>query len=229
MTLIDLHLSKAVIMLIPSTFYGLYREVKPRCRKIVTKLKRGTTWETIFAEDTYLDTQMYSNSHIVMSGPNPNYGFEPHFHCYVLHREIDLAIVYQKMNPKCYEDIFTASLKTPWGLLGLFAPEPSGWLRRFPGSIIIEDRLSRFFSACLESWDVFDAEGRKYGTCCNKETIWSHHCTFNLLLSAALKKQELPAYESRFRVPDARISKEDLRKLVDAAQQGIHLMCQSSG
>lgn len=215
-------------MLIPSTFYGLYREVKPRCRKIVTKLKRGATWEAVFAEDTYLDTQMHPNSHIVTSGPNPSYGFEPHFHCYVLHREIHLAIIYRKMSLERYEDIFTASLKTPWGLIGLFDPEPSGWLRRFPGGIIIEDRLSLFLSACLEIWDIFDAEGRKYGTYCNKETIWSHHCTFNLFLSAALQKLGLPAYEARFGVSDARISKEDLRKLVDAAHQGIHLISQPS-
>lgn len=213
-------------MLIPATFFGLYHEVKSKCRKIVTKLKRGRTWEEVFAEDTCLDTQVYPNSHIVTSGPNPSYGFEPHFHCYVLHREIDLAIIHQKMSTERYEDIFTASLKTPWGLLGLFNTEPSGWLRRFPGGIIIEDRVSRFLWACLEFWDVFDTESKRYGNCLNKDTIWSHHCTFNLFLLAALKKQGLPADESRLRVFDARISKEELRKLIVAAQPGIRLMCQ---
>jgi hypothetical protein len=212
-------------MLIPSTFYGLYREVKPRCRKIVTKLKRGATWEAVFAEEVFLDTELNPGL-IVTEGPYPNYGFEPHFHCYILYREIHLAITDKKISSDRYEDIFTDSLKTSWGLLGLFDPQPSGWFRGFPVRKLIEDRVSRFFSACLEFWDVLDAEGKNYGP--DKRTIWSHQTNFNLFLSAALQKLELPAYESRFRISDARISKEELRKLVEAAQQGIHLMCQSS-
>lgn len=217
-------------MLIPSTFYGLYREVKPKCRKIVTKLKRGATWEEVFAEDTLLDTQLYPDSGIITDGPFPNYGFEPHFHCYVLHREIYYTITHQgKMSPDRYTDIFIASLEMPWSLLGLFDPQLSTqWFREFPGRSLSEDRISRFFSACLEFWDVFDAEGKRYDA--NETTIWSHQSNFTLFLKAAIELQELSTdcfalYPSNC---NARISKEKLKKIVKIALPGVHLLCLKS-
>lgn len=215
-------------MLIPSTFYGLYREVKPRCRKIVTKLRRGETWEDVFAEDTYLDTKLYPGS-IVTEGPDPRYGYDTHFHCYVLHKEIHLAIIQQKMDPKRYEDIFTASLKTPWGLLGLFDTNPSGWFRGFPVRGLIEDRVSQFLPACLEFWDEFDAEGKRYcGTF--ESTIWSYLNNFNAFLEGAIEIQGLPTdiFKLRRSSRNTRISKQDLKKLVEMAQPGIHLLCLKS-
>lgn len=213
-------------MLIPSVFYGLYRDVKPRCRKIVTKLKRGATWEEVFSEDTsYLDVKSYSGS-IVIEGTNVMYGFAPHFHCYVLHREIHLAIIYKKMAVERYEDIFTASLKTPWGLLGLFDANPSGWFRGFPVRGLIEDRVMRFLAACLLFWDELDSAGKRY--CGPSEgTVWSNINNFNLFLAGAIQIQGLPSdfLELNFRRTDARISKEELSELVKTAQLGVHQFC----
>jgi hypothetical protein len=89
----------------------------------------------------------------------------------------------------------------------------------------MEDRVSRFLTACLEFWDVFDAEGKRYGN--NEYTIWSHHSMFANLVKGAMQIQGLPTdiFDQRRYSPDARISKEDLTKLVATAQKGVSLIC----
>jgi hypothetical protein len=102
-------------MKLPSFLYGLYHDVKPRCRKLVTRVRRGTPWSEL-AED-YVDTEEVPGL-FILNGPIPYMGDQPHFHLFA-----PLTIAEDAMPERLgweYEQIlFEESLKTVWGALGL--------------------------------------------------------------------------------------------------------------
>lgn len=140
-------------MQLPTFLYGLYRDVKPQCRKLVTRLRRGTPWSEL--TDDYVDTDDVPGL-LVLDGPIPYLGHEPHFHIFA-----PLTIARYAMPDRLgwehTQVIFEESLKTAWGVLGLASQ--SGQF--FIPHVSAHDRL-RFIQAMVSFWDEIDGVGARY-------------------------------------------------------------------
>jgi len=161
---------------IPASVYGLFKDVKPRCRKIVTSLRRGRTWhEAISAEDT-IDTATQSGL-IVLHGPSPLLGGDPHFHCY-----LPLSLVLKAGSEGCFssdieDQVFETSLQTAWGLLGLLSQTNVMWV--YP-----TNRHQPFLQACCKFWDTLELEGNRYSNGSNiGQSLWAEHTTLKYVLA----------------------------------------------
>lgn len=178
-------------MQIPSSFYGLYKDVKFRCRKMVTGLVRGQTWyEVVNSQDT-IDTETKSDL-IVLHGPNPLLGGSPHFHCYLPLSYVLNASSEGKLPPEIEEEVFEASLQTAWGLLGLLSQTNVMWV--YP-----QKRHQPFLSACIQFWDILVQEGNRYSNGSNTgQSLWTLHTNLKYVLanggvSTELLNASLPA------------------------------------
>lgn len=163
-------------MQIPSFFYGFYKDVKFRCRKIVTGLKCGQTWnEVINAKDT-IDTENNSGL-IVLHGPSPLLGSNSHFHCYLPLSYIFNVSSERNLPPEIKEEIFASSLQTSWGMLGLISQINVMWI--YP-----QEKHQTFLKACLEFWDLLDQEGARYSNGSNHgQSLWTLHSNIKYVLA----------------------------------------------
>lgn len=171
-------------MLIPKTLYGKYRDVSARCRKLATRFIQGNAWDTLFANDELIDTALYPG-YIVLDGPSPNLGHEPHFHCFCIFHQINLALDRANLSLKdtAFETpLFEASLQSPWSTAVIIAGG-SSFLNCFyspQDDCIVGDPecfrgelCESFFAACLKYWDIFNGEGVRYTTGMQQPTtIW---------------------------------------------------------
>lgn len=173
-------------MKLPTFLYGLYRDVKPRCRKLVTRLRRGTPWSEL--PDDYVDTRDVPGL-LVLHGPYPNLGFEPHFQLFVPLRIAEDAMP-DRLGWEYEKILFDESLKTIWGVLGLASDGGQGFI--YPASA--QDRL-RFIRAMVRFWDELDAEGERYSLGGQTgQSLWSlptmlHYC----LINAGIPKERMHA------------------------------------
>lgn len=183
-------------MHIPSSFYGLYRNVKPRCRRIVTKLARGEALNDVIGADDTIDTATQPGM-LVLEGPSPLLGGQPHFHCYLLHFQIKEAQFEGRLNADMVEEIFNASLQTEWGVLGLIAYQSTMWFA--PPEKWRSTRYQPMLKACLQFWDTFEREGERYsGGSNSSKNLWNlpntiRYILANMGVSKAVLKAPLPA------------------------------------
>src|SRR5262249_53616451 len=121
--------SRDLIMLLPAIQYGPWNEVKKRMRTVVSQLKRGRDLGQVMSRDGMLDSTVYPGMLVlsgIVTGPSSN------FHCFMPWKMawpllFDLRTT--PTSPAPVEDaIFEASLRTPWGILGLLASESQPWL-----------------------------------------------------------------------------------------------------
>lgn len=147
-------------MLIPEFMYGLSKDVKRKCNKIVTKLKKGASWDEAVT-GPLVDTET-TEGIIVMHGPNPNVGDLTCFNIYwLLTRFFEtLFELYEDKNEyRKFEDtIFEQCLETEWGVLSLFSKRNSRWFSNK------EYRFIPFLKALEKYWDTITAEGARYST-----------------------------------------------------------------
>lgn len=151
-------------MLIPTTLFGLYRDVKSRCRKLVKRLEAGETWQETVGSDELVDT-MDDPGMIVLAGPEPLLNIYPHFHCYVLLYLLIESRFENRLTHEIENAIFNASLSTAWGVLGLISPQNVGWFVHPVKIYTLQQwqsiRFRPFLSACLQHWDtLYDEEAR---------------------------------------------------------------------
>jgi hypothetical protein len=181
---------------IPSSFYGLYRNVKPRCRRIVTKLARGEALNDVIGADDTIDTATQPGM-LVLEGLSPLLGGQPHFHCYLLHFQIKEAQFEGRLNADMVEEIFNASLQTEWGVLGLIAYQSTMWFA--PPEKWRSTRYQPMLKACLQFWDTFEREGERYsGGSNSSKNLWNlpntiRYILANMGVSKAVLKAPLPA------------------------------------
>ena len=149
-------------MKLPALFYGLYRDVKPRTSRIVTQIRKGADWMALVEAEGFLDVAT-TPGFILLEGPSPNRGAEPHFQQWLLwtqysdKRASEWVIGREDVHE--YDDeeetIFQQSLTKPWSTLGLVAGGNKNWL--FP-----EHRYRPFLRAVRQYWDLFDSVGARY-------------------------------------------------------------------
>ena len=163
-------------MQIPSSLYGFYKDVKPRCRKIVTSLVRGQTWDEAVGAQDMIDTADTSGL-LVLHGPSPLLGGTPHFQCYLFLTHILDAGSKGRLLPNIEDEVFEASLQTAWGVLGLLSQTNVMWV--YP-----PERHQPFLEACLEFWDTLDREGNRYTNGSNiGQSLWVEHTNIKYVLA----------------------------------------------
>jgi hypothetical protein len=180
-------------MLLPAIQYGDWKTVKRRMRKVVTQLKRGADLVELMTHEGMLDLAEHPGM-LLMGGINP--GRVPHFHCYVPWRPAWHALFDERTStpttPTPKEDeIFAASLRAPWGLLGILAWDNQAWLSP-------RERHQPFLHAVLAAWDELDAVGRRYFESVQSERLWSlttglHYVLANMGVPDHVLQAPLPA------------------------------------
>jgi hypothetical protein len=161
---------------IPSSLYGFYKDVKSRCRKMVTSLARGQTWdEAVGAQDT-IDT-VDTSGLLVLHGPSRLLGGTPHFHCYLPLNHVLNAGSEGRLSPNIEDEVFEASLQTAWGVLGLLSQTNLMWV--YP-----PERHQPILMACLQFWDTLDREGNRYTNGSDiGQRLWVEHTNIKYVLA----------------------------------------------
>jgi hypothetical protein len=139
---------------LPAIEYGDWPSVKARIRKVMTQLKRGGSFNELMAADGLLDTATHGGL-IFIDGPN-SIGGGPHFQAFAAARLIGKEWLAKRVPDALWDSIFTASLETPWGVLGLFGHNDTHWL--WPH----QKRFEPFLHAALAVWKELDAVGPRY-------------------------------------------------------------------
>jgi len=82
------------------------------------------------------------------------------------------------------EQVFTASLQTPWGLLGLLSQTNVIWV--YP-----QQRYQPFLQASILFWDILYQEGNRYSNGSNNgENLWTIHTNLKYVLANLGVSQE---------------------------------------
>lgn len=178
-------------MLLPAVQYGPWSIVKKRMRTIVSQLKRGKEFGEVMTRDGMLDTSDYPGMLVlagIVTGPVPN------FHCSMPWRKAwdELSDPRTPAVPSPIEDAaFEASLRTPWGILGLLSSESQPWL--YPTT-----RHEPFLHAVLGVWSELDAVGARYCSSFYGKRLWSvpnnlHYVLGNMGVPTEILNAPLPA------------------------------------
>jgi hypothetical protein len=141
-------------MQIPASWYGLFADVRARSRSCVAALRQGASWSEAVGAENLLETSDNPGL-IVLHGPDSLLSHEPHFHCYLTHGRIIDRYFAHKLDLPAVDRVFTASLATPWGTLGLLSEWSQGYF--FP-----PERHRPFFDAVVRFWPQFLAEGPRF-------------------------------------------------------------------
>jgi len=162
-------------MLFPEVEYGIYKDVLAGCRKKVTALSRGKTWEEV-TSGPRVDTRALPGL-IVLHGPSPLLGGTPNFHAFTLHMVIQEAFAKGRLQSPAIDLIFEQSLGSAWSLVGLIAQTNMIWA--YP-----ESRRKPLLDACISFWDELVAEGARYTSGSTAgATLWDLHSNLKMILS----------------------------------------------
>ncbi|WP_218082115.1 hypothetical protein [Anthocerotibacter panamensis] len=171
-------------MQIPTCFYGRYSEVKSRCKKAVMALKRGKTWEEAVGTSDVLDT-VSTPGFLVLDNPGSGLGSELNFHIYPLLPLIRSAIVGERLSPEIEDKVFSDSLQTAWGILGLISRTNTRW-------VTPPERYQPFLQAALRFWDELYLEGKRYTTGSNSgKDLWATPNNLHYVLANMDMPEEL--------------------------------------
>ena len=140
-------------MQVPGFLHGRYREVKAAMRRKITQLKRGATWDELAGE--LVDTRELPGL-LVLDGPGPLLGGEPHFHFFAPARLLSDAVD-DRLPGDTYKTLFESVAATRWGFLTMLGQ----WGRSF---VRPPDQMEHFLHTALYWWDELVAEGVRY-TC----------------------------------------------------------------
>ncbi|MCU0553047.1 MAG: hypothetical protein MUC48_27270 [Leptolyngbya sp. Prado105] len=116
---------------------------------------------------------------IVLHGPDPMIdAYGSNFHCYRLWEQIREKRLWDKMTVDLEDEVFNTSLQYDWGVLGLIAESNSPWVWHRENLYSIEDwtrkRYIPMITACLEHWDTFQAEGKRFSNgSARGEDLWA--------------------------------------------------------
>ena len=147
-------------MLVPRFVHGLTRDVKKESLRRIRLMKKGARWSEAMA-DELVDVAALPGL-VVLSGPYPNVGFEPHTHLYCPFHWAKRALL-QQFQSNTQEDnvrywqaiggIFVDAVQMPWGVLGMLEDRAWAW----PSS-----HQWPYLRALERHWDDFTAIGDRY-------------------------------------------------------------------
>jgi hypothetical protein len=178
-------------MLLPAIQYGDWKTVKGRMRKVVTQLKRGAGLVDVMTHDGVLDPAEHPGWLLMQKSVR---GSEVHFQCFAPWRLADDALRDLRTEPTVpsavEQAVFAASLRTPWGILGLLSSDNQTWL-------IPRERHQPFLDAVLTVWDELDAVGARYYVALQGERLWTlpnnlHYVLANMGVPGEILRAPLP-------------------------------------
>lgn len=145
-------------MELPALFYGPYHDVKRRTSRIVTQMRKGADWMALVEAEGFLDTAAVPGF-IVLDGPSPLLGGQPHFQQWLLWAQYHdkQAREWARGREDVHEQdaqeeaIFQQSLSRHWSTLGLVANWP--WL-------FSKHRHRPFLRAVRQYWNSSTLSGR---------------------------------------------------------------------
>ena len=149
------------LMLVPRFVHGLTRDVKKESLRRIRLFQKGATWAEAMADDL-MDVATLPGL-IVLNGPYPNLGFEPHTHLYCPFHWAKQALLKQyggtsqdhhERYHKAKEQIFFDAIEGRWGMLGML--RDIAWGR--PSS-----HQWPYLQALERHWDELVAVGDRYG------------------------------------------------------------------
>jgi hypothetical protein len=162
-------------MFLPALQYGDVSDVKKGMRSIVKRLVRGEELIDVMTMEGMLDVAEHPGL-LVLDGIMLR-GM-PHFHCALPWLPLWQALFDRRVNadPAVNDALFEASLRVPWGVLGLLPYENHPWL--FP-----ETRFAPFLEAVLRVWDELDTVGPRYYSAVEGKRLWFVPNTLHFVLA----------------------------------------------
>lgn len=137
-------------MLFPKYLYGLYKDVKRRCTKLVRSATSLDAYGASVLSMGFVDTAD-TGGLFIFNGPSPLLGGEMNFHSYlplpILRRE-------RRGDTELLEAIFQESLKTSWGTLLLTSHQCGFWFN--------EGNRCAYVEAVFRHWDELGSIGPRY-------------------------------------------------------------------
>lgn len=141
-------------MELPALFYGLYRDVKRRTTRILNCIPKGADWISLIEVEGFLDTNV-TPGFVVLDGPSPLLGGEPHFQEWLLWNQMWRK--WKQWGDELLEAVFQQSLTRPWSTLGLVGYQNAPWF-------IPKHRYRPFLRAVRQYWDLWDSVGPRYSS-----------------------------------------------------------------
>jgi hypothetical protein len=151
-------------MLVPEFQYGMFRDVKRDCHKLIKRMAAGETWEQTIGTLPLVDLQQKEGL-ILLEANVPRFKSRPHYHSYLLLYEIIHSEYRNSFTREMHDVIFENSLQNSWGTLSLIARANQVWLWQPRFYTFDEWRIrcyEPFLAACLTYWDELNAQGQRY-------------------------------------------------------------------
>jgi len=174
-------------MLLPAFLHGKHRDVKAACRRQVTQLKRGASWQDLTGD--LIDTADHPGL-LVVDGPSVLLGGQPHFHLFAMVNAIQDAIP-QRLPPDIHPTLFEPAIHTVWGFLGMLGWQSLIFLRS-------DHHQQRLLHLAVRWWPSIVAEGDRYSAGIDPgEPLWElptklHYCLLHQGLPEELDRQPVP-------------------------------------
>ncbi|MBK9649339.1 MAG: hypothetical protein IPO67_30040 [Deltaproteobacteria bacterium] len=175
-------------MLVPRFVHGLTRDVKKESLRRIRLMRKGARWSEAMA-DELVDVATLPGL-VVLDGPYPNVGFEPHTHIYSPFHWADDAIwsVRPTLPMSALSGIFFDAVQTPWGVLGMLDDSTGTWMR-------LEEHHWPYIQAVERRWDELEAIGDRYsGGSQSPSPLWHFgSAPYYALCALGLSREDLHA------------------------------------
>ncbi|WP_428263403.1 hypothetical protein [Haliangium sp.] len=192
-------------MKLPALFHGLYRDVKRRTAKIVTRIRKGDDWIALVEAEGLLDVDTTPGL-VVMKGPSSLLGGKPHFQAWLLWLQFR-AKALDEDRQDLIEAVFQQSLTRPWSTLGLVSYQNHPWF-------YAKHRYRPFLRAVREYWHIYAAVGARYSYGVPEPVdLW----TLNNSIHYVLANLGIPGDDLRAPLPPG-----GLAELIDRTEAHLH-------
>jgi hypothetical protein len=171
-------------MLVPELLYGIFRDVKRDCNKLIKHIVAGESWERTVGSLPLIDLQQKEGL-IFLDGTPSCFKGQLSYHSYLLLYEARLGNHSDLLTHSMEDVMFLNALKTCWGTLSLIGIANQGWLRQHRSFSFDEWRIKRyepFLEACVNYWDELSTLDHRYDTAFQKG-LWNEHTTLKYVLA----------------------------------------------
>lgn len=139
---------------IPELLHGPVKDVRKKVSQAVRSFVAGASWSEAFESGAWVDVATTPGL-LVLNGPAPLLSGEPHFNVFLPHLVLSESIRKGKLPEEKQQEALSASLVSPWGLLGVLSPVNQ--------ILVYPPRVHRpVLDSALQHWDVMNGVGPRY-------------------------------------------------------------------
>lgn len=150
-------------MKLPAIQYGAWREVRPRMKKLITRVVRhGASFVDEMTRDGMIDVDDHPEE--IDLGRIPH-GAAVRFYAHQPLLMLSNGLPWNDLNVE--RRIFDESLTTTWGVLGLLSQAGKLWVHQ------LRDRWPALCDAIDRSWSELASVGARYAVTDEMERLWS--------------------------------------------------------